>query len=520
MSNSRAFARLSQILFLVLLACALAFGILLSVPLRDRHGSLLDSAKRSQVVVGDYNTPVTGVPSVTMRGDVDSMYAIIKTGSSVLWKRLPIHLVTTFRKVKHFQVYSDAPTKIAGIQVVDALHNVSEFVKASNDFEVYRIANRWQGHHASIPEESQHGRVSITKSARNETIHAPRSIPIATEGGSGVWWNLDKYKNLPMLAHAWRNKPEGIKWFVFMDADTYILWDHLSAWLNRLDHTKPLYMGSVVGEVFEKFAHGGSGVVLSYAAMEATFGKHFDFEFMYDMETMEDCCGDHLLARALLDHGIAISDEPADAYPYAKYKFQGEPQWSVDINYENWCSPIMSFHHVSPSDIEEIFEMEQEYLLADLDIHHYDVFERFMKFYIEESKDDWNNYSGERVYTSIPASEYEPGYGGPDVDAPIYANVDSCHEACVFWKDCIQYRYTHDYCGLSSIIKLGQGISIDPEVRRARQQQIRERRISQGLKADNFAELPLDNEARRDTWTSGWIIHRVETFLAESPRCH
>ncbi|KAK9453891.1 hypothetical protein V1511DRAFT_461384 [Dipodascopsis uninucleata] len=382
---------------------------------------------------------------------------MIKTGATVLWKRLPIHFVTTLRQVPYFQVYSDQEDLIGGHQVVDVLQNMSTSMKNSDDFELYRIQQEMLENHANTLPEAHSG---------------------INHNNKG--WSLDKYKNLPMLQHAWSVRPQA-KWFIFMDADSYVFWTPMLRWLRTLNYRHALYMGSAVGNPPVQFAHGGSVAVLSRGAMLRTFGNDPDLYGKYDAAVTKDCCGDHMVAKVLYDHGIkmAVGD---GVYPYAKWRFQGEPQWLVFTNKHNWCAPILSFHHISPRDIEEIHQFELEFRKThhdDQPIRYVDVYHKFMHDYLEEEKDDWDNRSNDR--------EYSPSYKNA-FRTSEYTSLEKCKKACEDWSECVGWRKGPDFCGLSKSVRLGRRVV-------------------------RYGE-DIHNEGIH--WISGWMLDRIRKIRSES----
>lgn len=455
---------------------------------------------------------------------IESISGLLKTGSSVIWQRLPIHLVTTFHSLPHLQVYSDAADHIAGHAIIDALADCSSFLKNSQDFDAYNYILSLISLHANLdaePDNVQQSGSSILTQADDDAFatrsaFSARHPPVSDVLGPG--WVLDKYKNLPMLAHAYRNRLPSTKWFVFFDGDSYILWHQLADWLATLDSSKPLYMGSIVGQVFEQFAHGGSGIVISIGAAHKLFEANADLEHMYDMESLEDSYGDHILAMVLLDNGIkpAIGD---NEYPYARHKFQGEPQWAVGVHPENMCSEIMSFHHVLPRDIEQIYSMEQEFLANGRKVRYLDVFQRFVKPQLEPVKEDWNNFAKDVVYS---VDQFELSMSDPlqtigsrtneadEESAKPYASFESCKAACDSYESCLQFRYTRGYCGLSKSVSLGQGVRVSSATRQAR-------KWAQTKFADVNSKS-FSQRQRLDTWTSGWRVDRIWSIL-ENAQC-
>lgn len=295
--------------------------------------------------------------------NAEEVFLMLKTGSTVLWDRFPIHLLTTLTRVPYFSLYSDGPSSIAGHEVIDILSNVTETTKKSKDFELYHNLVKLRDNHVN----------SITKESD-------------LKGG----WELDKYKNLPMLAHALETAPKSVKWFIFMDGDTYIFLDNLMDYLKDLDASKPLYLGSSALFRGLPFAHGGSGVALSRAALQQSLGDHPEWVHDLERETRRSCCGDYMVAYMLDKINVSVSR--GYDYPNMGWKFQGQPYWNLNANPETWCQKVVSFHHVTPLEVELLWEYER--LLGPegrKNITYGDIYFDFVSPYIEERMTDWNN---------------------------------------------------------------------------------------------------------------------------------
>ncbi len=103
---------------------------------------------------------------------------------------------------------------IAGYHVRDSLETVLEEAKGDNpDFELYR-RQQW----------------CVVNQHNCNKLGDP-----ASEG-----WSLDKCKNVHMAEKTYRMKPN-YNWYVFVDADTYVLWPNLVQWLGKLRPTTKHY---------------------------------------------------------------------------------------------------------------------------------------------------------------------------------------------------------------------------------------------------------------------------------------
>ena len=82
-------------------------------------------------------------------------------------------------------------------------------------------------------------------------------------------WKLDKLNFLPMISDAYRTFEARKKWYFCIEADTYVSLHNLLLWLQKLDHTEPIYAGAQVLIGDTEFGHGGSGFLLSDTAAKA-----------------------------------------------------------------------------------------------------------------------------------------------------------------------------------------------------------------------------------------------------------
>lgn len=177
-------------------------------------------------------------------------------------------------------------------------------------------------------------------------------------------WLLDRFKFLPMVEYAYNVNPQA-KWFYFIEADTYVVWDTLWRLLDRYDPTKPWYMGSPSpGRDLENgektwFAYGGTGFILSRPAIQQLVRKDPIIDESGDTNHTElsltekwadlvksDCCGDSVLGYALAKKGIILSG----LYPlFNPHPLHGIPFGPSGKPY--WCQPVLSMHKTWPGDV-------------------------------------------------------------------------------------------------------------------------------------------------------------------------
>ncbi|VBB82529.1 Conserved hypothetical protein [Yarrowia lipolytica] len=408
----------------------------------------------------------------------DRLFLMLKTGATTFWKRMPIHAYTTLTRVPHFAIYSDHPDTIAGYEVIDILANTSQEYMDSQDFRLYRQQQKLRELHNQV----DFGTMKL-------------------DGG----WELDKYKNIPMLQHAW-NTDSTKDWYVFIDDDTYVFFDTMLAWLKELDPKEPLYMGSPTSVKGVTFAHGGSGVVLSHGAMKAMFedaeiADGFDtLQHEYEEHTASVCCGDYMVAKVLLDKAkVKLSMTSASKYPYIARKIQGEPITTLKFFQDNWCQPITTFHHLTNRDIELMWQYERskgpEFRKH---ITYQDLYHDFVKPYISDDvredwtieredtdgdgqesslakeKEDWKNKhtkkkSDDDEEDKEPEQEIPPFE--PLKDSPRQS-IDKCKAWCQSKDWCYQFVYTGKDGDENSVCKIKKYLSLGYPVTKGKKKRV------------------------------------------------
>lgn len=131
-----------------------------------------------------------------------------------------------------------------------------------------------------------------------------------------------------------------------VDDDTYLVQQTLTRLLEHLDPNIPYYIGNAVGDYRGRFAHGGSGVILSQAAMRQLF-SHPDVVAAAHLEAFGETWGDKLLATTMIKVGIYLDERYSPL-------FNGEHPRKTQITKERSCPPIISFHELrDPTDMTD-----------------------------------------------------------------------------------------------------------------------------------------------------------------------
>lgn len=274
----------------------------------------------------------------------EDVVVVLKTGSTELADKLPIHLNTTLRCYPNYLIFSDYAETFHGESVLDALEYVAPEVKENNhDFEIYRRLQKGGGRSALKPTE----------------LSGPFSKPPpATGKPDNPGWKLDKWKFLPMVNRTLHEYPDK-KWYVFIETDTYIFWQTLLNYMGALDPTKPYYIGGQIWIGDIEFAHGGAGFAASRPAVEQVVSDFVERQKYWEDFTNGHWAGDCVLGKSFRDNGTPL----LRAWPIWQGDDIGNMNYARDDNAQRlWCRPTVSYHHMSPFAVEDMWLFEQEWI--------------------------------------------------------------------------------------------------------------------------------------------------------------
>lgn len=255
---------------------------------------------------------------------------VLKTGANEVFDKLPTQLLTMLQCVENLVLFSDLEQELGPHHIRDVLKNVPAKFKEDNpDFDYYRTLQEYEKNGRDI-----------------------RGLKGTTHDAA---WNLDKYKFIRMLDESWRLRPNK-KWYVFIEADTYLVWSNLLLWLERLNPEEPLYLGSPTWTDDNSFSHGGSGFILSGAALSKFSDDDSDIVTRYDSVAQNEQFGDFVLTKALKEKGIEFTHkwpmlqaETPSSIPYGA---------GPDGGVRHWCQPIVTMHHITPEVASSIWTYE------------------------------------------------------------------------------------------------------------------------------------------------------------------
>lgn len=376
-------------------------------------------------VAGEGPLPCSQLPGA------EDVLVVLKTGATELQDKLPVHFHTTLRCYPDYMIYSDHEEDYEGHHVTDALTFVNETLREQHDdFALWRRL-RAKGRAALSPDELS---------------GADSKVSPMTGKKDNPGWKLDKWKFLPMVNRTLNEYPDK-KWYVFVETDTYLFWSTLLSWVRTMDYKERWYIGAQmqIGDVV--FAHGGSGFIASHATMRTVVDFFVANQANWEMFTDSHWAGDCVLGKAMLESGSPLQ--------WAWPTIQGVKPGGIKYEkheYGNrlWCFPTVSYHHLSPAEVEEAWRYEQETIQnvsttpptgsinhADKPqgtniVYHSDMFKDFVLPRITSTKGtktQWDNLSGDWEKEGRQAESFS-----------------ACQQQCIQTAGCCQFAFSNGTC--------------------------------------------------------------------------
>lgn len=367
---------------------------------------------------------------------------VMKTGSTSMWKRLLVHLTTSLSPDRIPQsntvIYSDQAGKIGSFNIIDVLANITEATKKRPDFDIYRQQPEYDAYNVYVEAAGVDG----------------------DNFGPAGGWIIDKYKFVPLMAHAGENWPKA-KWYVYMEDDTYLFLPNVLAYLSNFDWRKPHYLGSFAGKSDVVFAHGGAGFAISRGAWEKSFGQNPNLSDEYEQYTADHCCGDQVLGHALKKFGVEFGENDGDG----KFTWGFNPivHWRFAFSKWNWCTPLLSFHKVHNRDVARYYDLERTWASdpakKNSPMLHRDFFLEMIAPDLRKRIEWWDNLSelyqvssGNKASPPVPETKHDI-----ELWKKAWESTDACEAACKGWANCVQWSYVEDLCKMDDKLIMGQG---------------------------------------------------------------
>lgn len=315
-------------LVLILLFLHLHSGLWNNSAINRESGSSKD-ANQQQDELASACRPLPGIEDVLV---------VLKTGITEAQDKVPVHIRTTLRCIPHKLIVSDYEEDIAGLRTRDVFQNASDSVLAQRDFAIYLRAKA-------------QGRAGLLQQDHTKVANGPSGMM------DNPGWKLDKWKFLPMVQEARAYRPEA-KWFVFLEADTYPIWTNLLAWLANFDSQKEMYIGNQMQIGDNLFAHGGSGFVLSNAAIHPVADLVTQYPEQWEKITNREWAGDCVLGMALATVKIGLTW----SWPHVTTEsVWGQDALGEGFGKKQWCYPPFTFHHMTPTDVDRMWDFDQKW---------------------------------------------------------------------------------------------------------------------------------------------------------------
>lgn len=417
--------------------------------------SFLDESDQD---ITEFPTFVSGITGTSSQNDclkfagIEKIAFSVKTGATVAMERLPIQLMTVLRCVSQPMIFSDLDQTLGHLRIIDVLDRFSPAAMQGNaDFDLY------------------HKQKEYAAAGLENDLPKLGGLPIAGDdwrtAGKSAAWGLDKYKFLHMVERAWELQPDR-EWYVFLEADTYLSIPTLQRWLAKFDPRKKWYLGNSV-RMWEHstelyFAHGGSGIVMSGAAVKDLTVTHEGTAHRFDGRIKNWWYGDFILADAL-DEICHI--KLTNALP----SIQADEPAMIPFGEHLWCKPALTLHHLDPRGFDEMYQFEKSRNFSELLFR--EVYNATYKAGFPFQKREWDNGSDDPRY-ALPAVSLEKdkvaGVFSPEELQDPHKSLLACEQACIKDDKCLQFalvntfankannKWEHEQrCHLTTIFRIG-----------------------------------------------------------------
>ncbi|KAJ6782732.1 hypothetical protein PWT90_08989 [Aphanocladium album] len=420
----------------------------------------------------NFSEPCQNFPST------DDIMVVMKTGATESFEKMPTQLLTSLQCIPDFLLFSDLEQQIGKYHIYNVLDQVEDILTSDRaEFLLYQ--------------------------AQQDCPISQKECTTGMPGG----WDLDKYKFMNMVLRTWEMRP-GRKWYVFVEADTYIVWSNLISWLNtRMDASEDIYVGGIAFLNNLPFAHGGTGYAISGVLLRRLATKVRDMPATeLNQMAMDTCCGDALLAD-VIDKYQEVSVQRASPM------FNGEKPNTLPFGPSDWCQPLFTMHHMNSEEISAVWQYEQTRTKTD-PLQLRDIYHAFVAPNLVPRRPRWNNLAEQHCYE-------KPEDGSNVIEKHAHESVEACSRVC-----------------------LAEGLNIDEETYEKfetddeREWYLQQRYRRQSAKSSSerrcFSWRYRDNKCctsdtfrlgypvgakNEDDATSGWFVDGIERWIEKHGQC-
>jgi hypothetical protein len=347
-------------------------------------------------------------PSIKMHLSQDSNTAsrfafAIKSGADIARERVPVLLDTFLVGVENYIVIGEADLNITDdLHMIDVISNLYQGLKDEDGSELVFSNNRVAAHETA-----------------NERLGIVQSIPNENSPG----WKSDAHKNIPAFRILFEKFPD-TDWYMMIDDDSYVFMDNLLDFVADFNSSLPYYFGAA--NTFEHcdgveswqystaFAHGGSGILISRAAL-LRLENLWDFcitryhGLTFSIYNLDCWAGDVRMGLCLRNAGVLLTNSKA---------FHTTPPNDLAV-FSQPCSKPITFHHLLPSQIKKLNFLERNLKLTNSRVTMADLLR------------DWLNPSP-KINSNRVGDEYA-----------IHSSeiLDECKERCERDPSCLTYSF-------------------------------------------------------------------------------
>ncbi|KAI1365538.1 glycosyltransferase family 31 protein [Xylaria arbuscula] len=430
------------------------------------------------------HAPPPACPESPLLNDV---LVVVRTGATEVLEKLPVHFSTVLACVPDYIIYSDLEEDIDGHHVVDVLDRVAGNIRMN------------------VPEFWLYNRLRASGREQLEYKTLFGSGPAGALDNPG--WKLDKWKFLPMVSRALEHRPNA-KWFVFIEPDTYLLWQNMLSYLSEFDATKPYYLGKYmwIGKVL--FGHGGSGFMISNPAMRMVSKHWTENQDWFDEYTAKEWAGDMILGKAMENIGVHL----VSASPHVQIDSLSTVQWTNNRHDKpDWCYSSVTFHHMTSPDISSLWKFENDWIqhsAANTGPRLRDIFESLILPRLQSEVTSWDNQCKGTEYSNeaFEALSAEDKATITQAERDAQASFENCKIACESKPACLQLFYMPGRCFLSNELRLGH--AVDSRCMEYSHEEDRCIRMRDGGDLEVTSENTIPAK-------SGWIMSRIAEAMEE-----
>ncbi|KAI0378505.1 hypothetical protein F5Y04DRAFT_290925 [Hypomontagnella monticulosa] len=409
-------------------------------------------------------------PKPKLQNDV---LVVLRVDAADVLKTLPVHFETVLNCVPDYVIYSDIEGEADGQFIYNTLDESNNSIKSNSP---------------NLRPHSQSQRTSERQKHQNtpeKELRRRKSPQPETKG------------SLSMIDRALRHRPDA-KWFVFLEADTYMLWQNMLEYLAKFNTSHPYYLGKHIHLDDILLAHGGPGFVLSNPASKRVVKYWREHQEEWQQYTKVQVASDVMLGKALEEVDVNL----VWPSPFLHENSLATFNWKGLTDAQPWCFKPVAFHHMTKAEFNMMWHFEEERRRRKPNGNgpsSRDIFKRLVYPQLQPKCIDWDNLSAGAEYSNETLALLSPEdrVRLPPVYQEASFSFERCRAACESKSTCIQFSYTIGKCTTSDELRLGYAIDVH----------------SSHTGIEDVTDLKGESSIQ-----SGWIMSRVSSHVQELDR--